>query len=32
MPSMNSDGLEMYFARVNHEIGSPHTVAPVKRC
>src|SRR5689334_11449805 len=32
MPSMNSDGLEMYRARVNQLSGSPHTVAPVPRC
>ena len=32
MPSMNSDGLEMYWARVNQLSGSPQTVAPVNRC
>jgi hypothetical protein len=32
MPSMNSDGFEMYRARVNQESGSPQTVAPVPRC
>jgi len=29
LPSTNADGLEMSFARWNHEMGSQHSVAPV---